>query len=70
MMIAADTIHRIIQFQGDGLPVVSLYVSVGLGASQREIHSYRRGRLNQSRQSRHGTQGPHAGCDVAVPARG
>ena len=30
-MIAAETIHRIIQFQGDGLPVVSLYVPVGLG---------------------------------------
>src|ERR1700757_2101241 len=39
LMIAAETIHRIIQFQGDGLPVVSLYVPVGLGVSRREVHS-------------------------------
>jgi len=38
-MIAAETINRIIQFQGDGLPVVSLYVPVGLGVSRREVHS-------------------------------
>lgn len=38
-MIAAETVNRIIQFQGDGLPVVSLYVPVGLGVSRREVHS-------------------------------
>ena len=38
-MIAAETINRIIQFQGDGLPVVSLYVPVGLGVSRTEVHS-------------------------------
>jgi peptide subunit release factor 1 (eRF1) len=38
-MIAAETINRIIQFHGDGLPVVSLYVPVGLGGNQREVHS-------------------------------
>lgn len=38
-MIAAETINRIIQFQGNGLPVVSLYVPVGPGASQGEVHS-------------------------------
>lgn len=38
-MIAAETINRMIQFQGDGLPVVSLYVPLGLGVSRREVHS-------------------------------
>jgi peptide subunit release factor 1 (eRF1) len=38
-MIAAETINHIIQFQGNGLPVVSLYVPVGLGVSRREVHS-------------------------------
>jgi peptide subunit release factor 1 (eRF1) len=38
-MITAAQVNRIIQFQGDGLPVVSLYVSVEPGISQQEIHS-------------------------------
>jgi hypothetical protein len=30
-MITAETINRIIRFQGNGLPVVSLYVPVTTG---------------------------------------
>jgi peptide subunit release factor 1 (eRF1) len=38
-MITADTVNRIIQFQGDGLPVVSLYVPIDPGISQSDVHS-------------------------------
>jgi peptide subunit release factor 1 (eRF1) len=38
-MITAEQVNRIIQFQGDGLPVVSLYVCVEPGISQEEVHS-------------------------------
>jgi len=33
-MITAETIDRIIEFRGNGLPVVSLYVPVDPGMSQ------------------------------------
>lgn len=38
-MITAETINRIIRFQGNGLPVVSLYVPVATGADRREVQS-------------------------------
>jgi peptide subunit release factor 1 (eRF1) len=39
-MITAETVNRIIQFQGDGLPVVSLYVAIDPGISQSDVHSH------------------------------
>jgi peptide subunit release factor 1 (eRF1) len=38
-MITAETANRIIQFQGDGMPVVSLYVAIEPGVSQSDVHS-------------------------------
>ena len=38
-MITVETANRIIQFQGDGMPVVSLYVAIEPGASQSDVHS-------------------------------
>ena len=38
-MITPETVSRIIQFQGDGLPVVSLYTSIEPGISQGEVRS-------------------------------
>jgi peptide subunit release factor 1 (eRF1) len=38
-MITAETANRIVQFQGDGMPVVSLYVAIEPGVSQRDVHS-------------------------------
>ncbi|HSZ48637.1 MAG TPA: hypothetical protein VK823_25095 [Streptosporangiaceae bacterium] len=38
-MITAETVNRIIQFQGDGLPVVSLYVPIEPGISQSDVHT-------------------------------
>jgi peptide subunit release factor 1 (eRF1) len=38
-MITAETVNRIIQFQGDGMPVVSLYVPIEPGISQSDVHS-------------------------------
>jgi peptide subunit release factor 1 (eRF1) len=38
-MITAETVNRVIRFQGDGLPVVSLYVDVDPGATRREVRS-------------------------------
>jgi peptide subunit release factor 1 (eRF1) len=38
-MITAETVNRIIQFQGDGMPVVSLYVAIDPGISQSDVHS-------------------------------
>jgi peptide subunit release factor 1 (eRF1) len=38
-MITAETVHRIIQFQGDGIPVVSLYVAIDPGISQSDVHT-------------------------------
>jgi len=38
-MITAETVNRIVQFQADGLPVVSLYVPIDPGMSQSGVHS-------------------------------
>ncbi len=38
-MITAETVNRITQFQGDGMPVVSLYVPIDPGISQSDVHS-------------------------------
>ena len=38
-MITAETVNRIVRFQADGLPVVSLYCRIDPGASPREVHS-------------------------------
>ena len=38
-MITAETVNRIVRFQADGLPVVSLYCRVDPGASPREVRS-------------------------------
>lgn len=38
-MITAEQVNRIIRFQGDGLPVVSLYVCVEPGTIREEVHS-------------------------------
>jgi len=38
-MITAEALNRVGQFEGDGLPVVSLYVPVDPGASHEELHS-------------------------------
>ena len=38
-MITAETVSRIIQFQADGMPVVSLYVAIDPGISQSDVHS-------------------------------
>jgi hypothetical protein len=38
-MITAETVSRIIQFRGDGLPVVSMDVRIEPGISQSDIHS-------------------------------
>jgi peptide subunit release factor 1 (eRF1) len=38
-MITAETVDRIIQFQGDGIPVVSLYVAIDPGISQSDVHT-------------------------------
>jgi peptide subunit release factor 1 (eRF1) len=38
-MITAAQVNRIVQFHGDGLPVVSMFVSVEPGISREEVHS-------------------------------
>jgi peptide chain release factor subunit 1 len=38
-MITAETVNRIVRFQADGLPVVSLYCWVDPGAGPREVHT-------------------------------
>ena len=38
-MITAETVNRIVRFQADGLPVVSLYCRIDPGASPREVHT-------------------------------
>jgi peptide chain release factor subunit 1 len=38
-MITAETVNRIVRFQADGLPVVSLYCRVDPGASPREVQT-------------------------------
>src|SRR5260370_27431031 len=38
-MITAETIDRIVRFQGGGLPVVSLYARVDPGASPRDLRT-------------------------------
>lgn len=38
-MITADTVERIVGFNGDGLPVLSLYGRIEPGASRRQVHS-------------------------------
>ncbi len=38
-MITAEAVNRITQFQGDGMPVVSLYVPIDPGTSQSDVHS-------------------------------
>jgi peptide subunit release factor 1 (eRF1) len=46
-MITAETVNRIIQYQGDGLPVVSLYVAIDPGVSQSYVHSHVTSLLDQ-----------------------
>jgi peptide subunit release factor 1 (eRF1) len=46
-MITAETVNRIIQHQGDGLPVVSLYVAIDPGVSQSYVHSHVTSLLDQ-----------------------
>ena len=38
-MITAETVNRIVRFQADGLPVVSLYCRIDPGVSPREVHT-------------------------------
>ena len=38
-MITAEAIDRIVRFNGDGLPVVSLYSPVGAGAGRRDVRA-------------------------------
>src|ERR1700722_683037 len=38
-MITAETVNRIVRFQADGLPVVTLYCRIDPGASAREVHT-------------------------------
>ena len=38
-MITAETVNRILEFHGNGLPVVSLYGRIDPGASPREVHT-------------------------------
>ncbi len=38
-MITAETIDHIVRFQGDGLPVISLYARVDPGARRRDLHT-------------------------------
>src|SRR6202043_1964606 len=39
LMITAETINSILHFNGDGLPVVSLYARIPPGASRRELRT-------------------------------
>src|SRR5262245_6680392 len=38
-MITAQTVDRVVRFQGAGLPVLSLYAAIDPGSSRREIRS-------------------------------
>jgi hypothetical protein len=38
-MITAETVNRIVRFQADGLPVVTLYCRIDPGTSAREVHT-------------------------------
>jgi hypothetical protein len=38
-MITAEAMDRIVRFNGDGLPVVSLYSPVGAGAGRRDVRA-------------------------------
>ena len=38
-MITTEAIDRIVRFNGDGLPVVSLYSPVGVGAGRRDVRA-------------------------------
>jgi peptide subunit release factor 1 (eRF1) len=46
-MITAETVNRIIRYQGEGLPVVSLYVAIDPGVSQSYVHSHVTSLLDQ-----------------------
>jgi peptide chain release factor subunit 1 len=46
-MITAETIERIVRFNGDGLPVVSLYSPVGAGAGRRDLRARASSLLHQ-----------------------
>ena len=49
-MITAETVNRILEFHGNGLPVVSLYGSIDPGASPREVHTRMMSLLDQVRR--------------------
>ena len=46
-MITAETVNRILNFHGNGLPVVSFYGRIDPGASTREIHARMMSLLDQ-----------------------
>ena len=48
-MITAETVNRILEFHGNGLPVVSLYGRIDPGASPREVHTRMMSLLDQVR---------------------
>jgi peptide chain release factor subunit 1 len=48
-MITAETVNRIVRFQADGLPVVSLYCRIDPGANPREVHTRADSLLDQIR---------------------
>ena len=48
-MITAETVDRIVRFNGDGLPVVSLYAPVDAGAGHRDLQARASGLLHQIR---------------------
>lgn len=60
-MITAETIGRIVRFNGDGLPVVSLYSPVGAGAGRRDVQARVSSLLHQIRPlAKHGSLGHEA----------
>ena len=60
-MITAETVNRILEFHGNGLPVVSLYGRIDPGASPREVHTRMMSLLDQVPPA---GQGPDARAPV------
>jgi len=58
-MITAETVNRIMQFQGDGMPVVSLYVAIEPGVSQSDVHSRVTSLVDQIDSVAKGRELPH-----------